>query len=116
MPKVDRLRAHAKLTRTLRVVGTRDDGYHELEAEMVTLDLADEIELEPGAEGFEVIDEVAWVGGSAGAGAATGASVAATGSAAAPGGPDNLVIQALEAVGRQARVRLVKRIPAGAGL
>ena len=73
MPKVDRLRARAKLTRTLRVVGTRDDGYHVLEAEMVTLDLADEIELETGAEGFEVVDEVAWVGDPAGAGPARAA-------------------------------------------
>ncbi len=109
MPKVDRLQAYAKLTRTLRVVGTRADGYHELEAEMVTLDLADAIELETGAEGFEVLDEVAWVGGSPAAGAAR------TGSAV-PAGKDNLVIRALEAVGRRARVRLVKRIPSGAGL
>jgi len=35
------LTAHAKLTRRLRVVGTRADGYHLLDAEMVTLDLHD---------------------------------------------------------------------------
>ncbi len=121
MPKVDRLEAHAKLTRTLRVVGTRDDGYHELEAEMVSLDLADEIELDASAEGIEVVDEVAWVGDRAAASLATGGSVAANGWAsaprpAAPAGPDNLVLRALELVGRRARVRLVKRIPSGAGL
>ena len=35
------LLAHAKLTRTLRVVGVRDDGFHLIDAEMVTLDFAD---------------------------------------------------------------------------
>ena len=35
------LKAHAKLTRSLRVVGVRDDGYHLIDAEMVTLDLHD---------------------------------------------------------------------------
>ena len=33
-----------------------------------------------------------------------------------PTGPDNLVQRALELLGRQAHVRLVKRVPAGAGL
>ena len=33
--------ARAKLTLSLRVTGVRDDGYHLLDAEMVTLDLAD---------------------------------------------------------------------------
>lgn len=37
----ERLKAFAKLTRSLRVVGVRDDGYHLLDAEMVTLDLHD---------------------------------------------------------------------------
>lgn len=38
-----RVRALAKLTLSLRVTGVRDDGYHLLDAEMVTLDLADEL-------------------------------------------------------------------------
>lgn len=38
-----RLLAHAKLTRTLRVVGVRPDGYHLIDAEMVSLDFADEL-------------------------------------------------------------------------
>ncbi|MFZ2057926.1 MAG: hypothetical protein WAV54_11035, partial [Acidimicrobiales bacterium] len=63
MPSIDHVRAPAKLTRALRVVGVRDDGYHLLEAEMATIDLADELEIEDGAEGFEVVDEVAWVVG-----------------------------------------------------
>jgi 4-diphosphocytidyl-2-C-methyl-D-erythritol kinase len=37
------LLAPAKLTRSLRVVGVRDDGYHLIDAEMVSLDLADEL-------------------------------------------------------------------------
>ena len=37
------VKAYAKLTVSLRVTGVRDDGYHLLDAEMVTLDLADEL-------------------------------------------------------------------------
>ena len=42
------LLAFAKLTRTLRVVGVRDDGYHLIDAEMVSLDFADELEVTEG--------------------------------------------------------------------
>ncbi|HET9442971.1 MAG TPA: 4-(cytidine 5'-diphospho)-2-C-methyl-D-erythritol kinase [Acidimicrobiales bacterium] len=42
------LRAPAKLTRSLRVTGVRDDGYHLIDAEMVTLDLADELAVSDG--------------------------------------------------------------------
>ena len=37
------LLAHAKLTLSLRVVGVRADGYHLIDAEMVSLDLADSL-------------------------------------------------------------------------
>ena len=37
----DVVRAPAKLTLSLRIVGVRDDGYHLLDAEMVTLELHD---------------------------------------------------------------------------
>ena len=77
------MRALAKLTLSLRVVGVRDDGYHLLDAEMVTLDLADELVF---SEGTNVLPA------------------------------DDLVSRALRAVGRDARVELTKRIPAGAGL
>jgi 4-diphosphocytidyl-2-C-methyl-D-erythritol kinase len=40
---VQRVRALAKLTLSLRVTGVRADGYHLIDAEMVTLDLADEL-------------------------------------------------------------------------
>ena len=89
--------AHAKLTLTLRVTGVRADGYHLLDAEMITLDLADTLEFSEGdgleisyAEGLPAED--------------------------VPTGGDNLVRRALVVAGRQARVRLTKRIPAGAGL
>lgn len=96
---MQRLTAPAKLTRSLRVVGVRDDGYHLLDAEMVCIDIADELEFRDGS-GLEVVDEV--VGG---------AGIGDLGQ----GGP-NLVTRALEALGRDAAVRLVKRIPVGAGL
>jgi 4-diphosphocytidyl-2-C-methyl-D-erythritol kinase len=88
-------RALAKLSRSLRVVGVRDDGFHLIEAEMLTLDLADTLTFGPG-DGLEVVGPA--------------------GGAAVPGDEDNLVRRALAAVGRTARVRLEKRIPAGAGL
>lgn len=86
--------APAKLTTSLRVTGVRDDGMHLIDAEMVTLDLADELTFTEG-DGLEVVG-------------ATGLPVGV--------GDDNLVRRALRAVDRQAHVRLVKRIPAGAGL
>ena len=86
--------APAKLTVSLRVTGVRADGYHEIDAEMVALDLADELLLGPG-DSLEVVG-------------ATGLTV--------PADDDNLVRRALRAVGRTASVRLTKRIPAGAGL
>lgn len=42
-PSPIHLRAAAKLTKTLRVTGVRDGGMHTIEAEMVELDLFDEI-------------------------------------------------------------------------
>ena len=118
MSSIDHVRAPAKLTRSLRVVGVRHDGYHLLEAEMATIDLADELEIEDGAEGFEVVDEVAWVVGrgrmSTGPRPRRDAADLVPG--AVPPGPENLVVRALATVGRRARVRLSKRVPAGAGL
>jgi len=100
---VERLRAPAKLTLSLRIVGVRDDGYHLIDAEMVTLDLADELEVRPvatdtGTGALEIVD------------GATGRVEAV------PTGADNLVAQALRLCGRVADVRLTKRIPPGAGL
>lgn len=86
--------APAKLTVSLKVTGVRPDGFHLIDAEMVTLDLADELRFTDG-DGLEVIG-------------ATGLPV--------PADDDNLVRKALRLVGRKADVRLTKRIPAGAGL
>jgi len=93
------LLAPAKLTVSLRVVGVRPDGYHLLDAEMVSLDLADELTFSDG-DGLTV----------AGPGGGDGLP------AGVPGDTDNLVCRALVTVGRTAHVHLVKRIPAGGGL
>jgi 4-diphosphocytidyl-2-C-methyl-D-erythritol kinase len=91
--------APAKLTLSLRVTGRRPDGYHLLDAEMVTVDLVDTLTFGEG-DALSVVDEI--VGG--------------TGTGAISVGPDNLVARALALVRRTASVRVVKRIPAGAGL
>ena len=48
------LLAPAKLTLSLRITGVRDDGYHLIDAEMVALDLADRLEIDPDGEGVVV--------------------------------------------------------------
>lgn len=88
--------APAKVTLSLHVVGGRADGLHEIEAEMVTVDLADRLEIDPGGHGL-VLE-----GGREALGV--------------PGGPANLVLRALVLAGRQARVVLRKVVPAGGGL
>jgi len=47
-----RLAAPAKLNLSLRVVGRRPDGFHELDGVMVLLDLADDLVLAAGGEGL----------------------------------------------------------------
>jgi 4-diphosphocytidyl-2-C-methyl-D-erythritol kinase len=101
-----RERAGAKLTRRLLVVGRRDDGYHLIEAEMLSIDLSDELEISDG-NSLEVIDDVAWSGTRTTRGSSP---------LVVPSDESNLVSRALSLVGRTAAVRLVKRIPAGAGL
>jgi 4-diphosphocytidyl-2-C-methyl-D-erythritol kinase len=115
MPAVDHLWAPAKLTRSLRIVGMRADGYHLLDTEMASLDLADELEIEDGAEGLEVINEVAWVGDAPAQDQSSGLD-GGRALGTVPADQANIVAKALAAVGRRARVRLRKRIPAGAGL
>jgi 4-diphosphocytidyl-2-C-methyl-D-erythritol kinase len=85
--------APAKLTCSLRVTGRRADGYHLIDAEMVTVDLADTLTFTDG-EGLALVDAAADV----------------------PLDGTNLVSRALAATGRTAHVELTKRIPSGAGL
>ncbi len=93
--------APAKLTLSLRITGVRDDGYHEIDAEMATLDLCDRLEIHPSSGGeadVRMLD-------------AAGDDFPAVLPAAG-----NLVVRALGLAGRRARVTVHKRIPAGAGL
>ena len=90
--------APAKLTLSLKMVGLRGDGYHLIDAEMVSLDLADTLTFSEG-DGLSIT--VADT-------AARGLNVEAT--------PDNLVSKALRLLDRTAHVDIVKRIPAGGGL
>ena len=58
MPRVpavaERVLAPAKVTLSLRVSAARADGYHEVDAEMVTVDLADELLVDPDVDELEV--------------------------------------------------------------
>ena len=90
--------APAKLTVSLRIVGVRDDGYHLIDAEMVTLDLVDTLFVDSG-DALEMIDETTGAGGPL-----------------LDDGDDNLVRRALRLCERKANVRVYKRIRAGAGL
>lgn len=71
----------------------REDGYHLIDAEMVTLDFADELRIEEG-KGLTMLAE--------------------QGSELDPS--DNLIAKALALVNRQAKITVVKRIPMSAGL
>ena len=104
MPPINRELARAKLTRNFHVTGRRPDGYHLIDAEMVNLELADELEISDG-DGLEVVDAIAW----------TGEPTEAVGLGALQS-PGNLVVRALASTRRRAQVRLVKRIPRGSGL
>ena len=95
---VQRELASAKLTVSLKMVGLRDDGYHLIDAEMVSLDLADTLTFSEG-DGLTIT-----ITGTA----ARGLGVEAT--------HDNLVAKALNMLGRRAHVDILKRIPAGGGL
>lgn len=101
-----RLLAPAKLTLALRITGIRPDGYHLIDAEMVTLDLCDEIIVHPSSQRtVEIIPAPASQGRP---GTTPGWDI--------PTGGSNLVIRALELAGRTAHVEIRKRIPPGAGL
>ena len=97
-----RLRALAKVNYALEVRGVRSDGYHEISTVMQSISLADEVEIERAERGFELVVEP---------------------ESAEVGPPEeNTVHRAWawmgERVGEElpVRVRLGKKIPAGAGL
>ena len=102
---ISRELANAKLTRTLRVTGRRSDGYHLLESEMVAVDLSDELWIDEGGEGLTIADEIAWE-----------RSDRKRPVLEVPTDATNLVARALALAARRAGIRVVKRIPAGAGL
>ncbi len=88
------LTAPAKLTLDLRITEVLDNGYHLIDAEMVTVDLHDTLWIDPDDTGLVIVG--------------AGEDVPMDG--------DNLVVRALELAGRSAAVRLTKRIPSQAGL
>ena len=92
------LRAHAKLTLSLRVTGVRADGFHLIDAEMVSLDLHDLISLTPGGSGLTASGPF---------------------SGGMPLDDSNLAVRALRLAdgdGGDVAVHIDKRIPHGGGL
>ncbi|MBR1820476.1 MAG: 4-(cytidine 5'-diphospho)-2-C-methyl-D-erythritol kinase [Clostridia bacterium] len=91
------LSAYAKINWALNITGRREDGYHLLDMLMQTIDLRDDLAVEP----------------------ADGLSLTVNG---APAGEENLILRAANALNRYAgsangaRLSLTKRIPAQAGL
>lgn len=87
--------AHAKLTLSLRVTGVREDGYHLINAEMVTLSLHDRLRID-----------------------SAGAGISVTGPYAdgVPADTTNLVHRALLLSGAEAGIHIEKNIPNGGGL
>jgi 4-diphosphocytidyl-2-C-methyl-D-erythritol kinase len=91
------LRAFAKINLDLRLLGRREDGYHEVRTILQTIDWADEIHIEP-AGGFDFVEH------------------------GVDAGENNLVVKAVRAfenlTGQAvlARIELFKHVPSGAGL
>jgi 4-diphosphocytidyl-2-C-methyl-D-erythritol kinase len=95
-----RISAHAKINLSLRVLGKRPDGFHEIESLMAPVDLADEIEIASGGSGIRL----------------------RCSDPSLPAGEENLVVKAALAFCRRTgtppdfEIALEKRIPHGAGL
>lgn len=87
--------APAKLTLSLRIVGVRDDGYHLIDAEMVTLDWHDTLAIDPSSTGL------------------TADGPCAKGM---PLDESNLVARALRLVDRTAAIHVHKALPHGGGI
>jgi 4-diphosphocytidyl-2-C-methyl-D-erythritol kinase len=102
-PRAVRRLAHAKLNVCLRVLGRRDDGYHEVETLVLPLELHDVVEVSPGADlAVEVTGpRAADLADAGGEGLALAAARALAGRCAVREG---------------ATIRIDKRIPVAAGL
>ena len=87
------LQAPAKLTLSLRIIGVRDDGFHLIDAEMVTLDLLDRVTIDPDSVGVTVTGRYA---------------------DGVPTDHRNLAVRALG--DRRVGLAIEKRIPHGGGL
>ncbi len=95
-----RLRAPAKLTRSLRVGGVRPDGYHDVTIEAVHLSLADDLVLDRAdTPSVTVTTDVDWID-----------------ARAVPIGADNLALRATLLTGTPTSIHLTKRIPLSGGL
>ncbi|MEY4401961.1 MAG: 4-diphosphocytidyl-2-C-methyl-D-erythritol kinase [Actinomycetota bacterium] len=95
MSEVVTVAAHAKLTLSLRVTGVRADGFHLINAEMISLRLADTLQIDPRGSGITVEGPF---------------------SEGVPTTADNLVARALALAGKSASIRINKQIPNGGGL
>ena len=112
------LRSPAKLNLFLELLARRDDGYHEIDTVMVAIDWWDQLQLtrreQPGVD-----LEVGWLPSAKTCSQRVGFSVTAFG---VSGGQHNLVTRALTAFSERFEVsggfrgRLLKSIPAGAGM
>lgn len=97
-----RVPAPAKVNLSLEVLGTTDDGFHELDTVFCWLELADELVLTP-APSYRLLLEGEFAGD-------------------LPCGEDNLVTRALRSLERECQrnlaveVRVLKRLPAGGGV
>lgn len=94
-----RYRCYAKVNLTLEVLGKRGDGYHDLASLVHTVDLADELSVEPADRLQSVLEQTSEIDPEANLVARAAARLASE-----TGGP------------RGARLSLVKRIPVAAGL
>ena len=87
--------APAKLTLSLHIVGVRDDGYHLIDAEMVTLDWHDTLTIDPSSTGLTADGPYA---------------------KGMPLDESNLVARALRLVDRTAAIHVHKKLPHGGGI
>ncbi len=90
------IEAPAKLTLSLAITGVREDGFHLIDAEMVSLSICDDI----------VIEEAP----------STSINVVGKYAKGVPTDDSNLVARALHLLNRHAEIRIEKNIPHGGGL